>query len=107
MEQALKAGVKLDGVNVMAMDYGGTRRRRPARTKGTMGAWAIQSAQSTYDQLTPLYSKYGQTFGWNQLGVTPMIGVNDVTSEVFRASDAQALEGLRPGEASGCSRCGH
>ena len=92
VEQALKAGVKLDGVNVMAMDYGEYAAPTTGQNARTMGAWAIASAQSTYDQLTPMYSKYGQSFGWNQLGVTPMIGVNDVTSEVFKASDAQALE---------------
>jgi len=92
VEQALKAGVKLDGVNVMAMDYGEYAAPTTGANAKSMGAWAIQSAQSTYDQLTPMYSKYGQSFGWNQLGVTPMIGVNDVTSEVFKPSDAQALE---------------
>ena len=91
VQSALTAGVKLAGVNVMAMDYG----EGPAPTTGpnaqTMGTYAIQSAQSTYTQLSSLYTKNGQTFGWNQIGVTPMIGVNDITSEVFTVADAQAL----------------
>ncbi|PRC48546.1 hypothetical protein C6A85_79295, partial [Mycobacterium sp. ITM-2017-0098] len=29
---------------------------------------------------------------WSQVGVTPMIGVNDVLTEVFTVADAQALE---------------
>ena len=33
--------------------------------------------------MTQLFSAQGQSFGWNQLGVTPMLGVNDVASEVF------------------------
>lgn len=57
-----------------------------------MGAYAIQSAQSTYTQLSTLYGKYGQTFAWSQIGVTPMLGVNDVVTEVFTVADAQALE---------------
>ena len=43
-----------------------------------MGTYAIQAAQSTYNQMTTLFGKYGQTFDWRQIGVTPMIGVNDV-----------------------------
>ena len=91
VQSALTAGVKLAGVNVMAMDYG----EGPAPTTGagaqTMGTYAIQSAESTYAQLSSLYSQNGQTFRWNQIGVTPMIGVNDITSEVFTVADAQAL----------------
>ena len=91
VQSALNAGVKLAGVNVMAMDYG----EGPAPTTGanaqTMGTYAIQSAQSTYAQLSSVYAGSGQTFGWNQIGVTPMIGVNDITSEVFTVADAQAL----------------
>ncbi|MCB0923554.1 MAG: hypothetical protein KDB50_03260 [Mycobacterium sp.] len=90
--KALHAGVQLDGVNVMAMDYG----EGPAPTSGpnakTMGAYAIDAAESTYAQLSSLYASHGQTFSWNQLGVTPMIGVNDVQTEVFTVADAQALE---------------
>ncbi len=92
VDQALKAGVKLDGINVMAMDYGESSAPTTGSNAKTMGAYAIQAAQSTYDQMTPLFSKYGQTFNWRQIGVTPMIGVNDVTTEVFKVSDAQALE---------------
>ncbi|WP_293222602.1 Calx-beta domain-containing protein, partial [Mycolicibacterium sp.] len=92
VQSALTAGVKLAGVNVMAMDYGDG----PAPTSGpnaqTMGTYAIQSAQSTYNQLSSLYAKNGQTFAWKQIGVTPMIGVNDITSEVFTVADAQALQ---------------
>jgi chitinase len=92
VQAALTAGVKLDGVNVMAMDYG----EGPAPTSGpnaqTMGTYAIRSAESTYSQLSSLYAKNGQTFTWKQIGVTPMIGVNDITSEVFTVTDAQALQ---------------
>ncbi|MFZ4374275.1 MAG: Calx-beta domain-containing protein, partial [Mycobacterium sp.] len=92
VQSALTAGVKLAGVNVMAMDYG----EGPAPTSGpnaqTMGTYAIRSAESTYAQLSSLYAKNGQTFSWKQIGVTPMIGVNDITSEVFTVADAQALQ---------------
>jgi chitinase len=92
VDAALKAGVKLDGVNVMAMDYGEYAAPTSGSNAQTMGTYVIRSAQSTYNQLTTMYSKYGQTYAWSQLGVTPMLGVNDVTSEVFKVADAQALE---------------
>ncbi|MGY4709923.1 Calx-beta domain-containing protein [Mycolicibacterium sp. CBM1] len=92
VDSALKAGVKLAGVNVMAMDYGESAAPTTGSSAKTMGAYAIQSAESTYAQMTSLYTKYGQTFSWSQVGVTPMIGVNDIVSEVFTLSDAQALE---------------
>ena len=92
VDAALKAGVKLAGVNVMAMDYGESAAPTSGPAAKSMGAYAIQSAESTYAQLTKLYSGYGQSFGYRQLGVTPMLGVNDVTTEVFTLADAQMLE---------------
>ncbi|AQT80722.1 hypothetical protein B1R94_17820 [Mycolicibacterium litorale] len=92
VDSALKAGVKLAGVNVMAMDYGESAAPTTGANAQTMGAYAIKSAESTYAQLSTLYTKYRQSFGWSQLGVTPLIGVNDIVSEVFRLSDAQMLE---------------
>lgn len=88
LDTTLKAGVKLNGVNIMAMDYGAAF----PTTSTTMGTYAIQAAQNAYSQLSALYTKYGQVYSWGQLGVTPMIGVNDVTNEVFTLADAQALE---------------
>ena len=92
VRSAVSAGVKLDGVNVMAMDYGESAAPTSGPNAKTMGAYAIQAAESTYAQLSSLYGEFGQSFGWNQVGVTPMIGVNDVTTEVFTVADAQALE---------------
>jgi len=92
VDTALKAGVKLDGVNVMAMDYGESAAPTSGPNAKTMGAYAIEAAESTYAQVSALYTKHGQSFGWNQIGVTPMLGVNDVLTEVFTVADAQALE---------------
>ena len=51
---------------------------------GQMGQDAISAIIATKKQLSNL--------GINaQIGVTPMIGVNDIASEVFKLSDAQAL----------------
>ncbi|WP_246224182.1 Calx-beta domain-containing protein [Mycolicibacterium anyangense] len=92
VDAAVKAGVTLDGVNVMAMDYGESAAPTSGSNAKTMGAYAIQSAQSTYTQLSALYGKYSKTFAWSQIGVTPMLGVNDIVTEVFTVADAQALE---------------
>jgi len=92
VDSALNAGVDLAGVNVMAMDYGESAAPTSGPNAKTMGAYAIEAAESTHDQLTTLYAGYGKTYDFSQLGVTPMIGVNDVLSEVFTVADAQALE---------------
>jgi len=92
VESALQAGVNLAGVNVMAMDYGESAAPTSGPNAQTMGTYAIQSAESTHTQLSQLYSDYGRSYDWSQLGVTPMIGVNDVLTEVFTPADAQALE---------------
>jgi hypothetical protein len=92
VQSALTAGVKLAGVNVMAMDYGASAAPTTGSGAQTMGTYAIDAAKSTYTQLSALYSKSGQSFSYGQLGVTPMIGVNDVAGETFTVADAQALE---------------
>ena len=89
VKAALAAGVKVDGVNVMAMDYGDSAA--PPQLK-SMGEYAIDAANATFAQMTAVFSARGQTFGWNQLGVTPMLGVNDVKTEVFTLQDADRLE---------------
>jgi hypothetical protein len=86
---ALDEGARIDGVNVMAMDYGDNAA--PPALK-SMGAYAIDAASNTHNQLVELFAAAGQNFGWGQLGVTPMIGTNDVTTEVFTLGDAQLLE---------------
>ncbi|MFM9035071.1 MAG: glycosyl hydrolase family 18 protein, partial [Mycobacterium sp.] len=92
VDSALKAGVTLAGVNVMAMDYGESAAPTSGPSAKSMGAYAIQSAESTYSQLSKLYGGYGRKFAYSQLGVTPMLGVNDITTEVFTLADAQAVE---------------
>jgi hypothetical protein len=71
--------VKINTVNIMTMDYGAG-----VDNNGQMGQDAISAIIGTEKQLSNL--------GINaQIGVTPMIGVNDIASEVFKLSDAQAL----------------
>ncbi len=89
LRQMLDAGVKLDGVNLMAMDYGDSAAPPASQS---MGQYAIDAAHASYRQLSELFGSHGESFGWNQLGLTPMIGVNDVTSELFSTGDAALVE---------------
>jgi chitinase len=73
-------GVQVNVVNVMAMDYG------PANDNGgRMGQDAIDAAVNTHNQIVAV-GLTGTT-----VGVTPMIGINDVNTEVFQLSDANML----------------
>ncbi len=92
LHSALNHGVKISGVNIMAMDYGDADAPNP---DGHMGDYAIQSANGAFGQLDALYDGVGAPKSdadlWRMLGVTPMIGQNDVASERFRQSDARQL----------------
>ena len=87
LTSVVNAGVNLTGVNIMAMDYGGS-------TSTDMGQAAIQAGTSTFGQLKSLYQSKGiaktDAQLWHMVGVTPMIGVND-TGEKFYTSDATEL----------------
>jgi chitinase len=79
LQSAKNAGVHIDVVNIMAMDYG-----QSVDNNGHMGQDAIDAVIATEKQLA--------TLGLDaKVGVTPMIGVNDIASEVFTLADAQSL----------------
>jgi hypothetical protein len=76
-------GVEIDTVNIMAMDYG------PAYS-GDMGTYAEQAATATQAQVKGVLG-LSDSAAWNAVAVTPMIGVNDVASEIFKVEDASQL----------------
>lgn len=89
LQSALKYGVTISGVNVMAMDYGNSAAPNP---QGHMGDYAIQAATSTFNQLKTLYGTTKTDAQlWGMIGVTPMIGLNDNTDEVFDQAAARQL----------------
>lgn len=89
LQSALKYGVKIAGVNIMTMDYGDGAAPNPA---GQMGTYAIDAAQSLFAQLRTLYGPDPTNAQlWQMVGVTPMIGMNDLTDEVFTLAAAQQL----------------
>ncbi|HEX8611162.1 MAG TPA: RICIN domain-containing protein [Telluria sp.] len=86
LRSANNAGVKVSMVNVMAMDYGAQ-----SSNGKNMGDLAISAANATFNQIKGIFGGRSDAQLWAMIGVTPMIGVNDVTTEVFRQADAQKL----------------
>ncbi|WP_329120256.1 glycoside hydrolase family 18 protein [Streptomyces sp. NBC_01353] len=83
LADAKRNGVRIDAVNIMAMDYG------PAYS-GDMGQYAIQAATATQAQIKGVLG-LSDAAAWKAVAVTPMIGVNDVTTEIFKVDDATQL----------------
>jgi hypothetical protein len=83
LKNAKSNGVRIDVVNVMTMDYGDGIAPAP---EGKMGSYAIDAANNTHTQLLNLGID-------THIGITPMIGQNDVPAERFYLSDAQQLTG--------------
>jgi chitodextrinase len=79
LNSAKAAGLNVNVVNIMAMDYGSANDNG-----GQMGLSATQAASNTHNQVVAA----GLTAS---IGVTPMIGINDVNTEFFQLSDAQML----------------
>ncbi|WP_329616111.1 cellulose binding domain-containing protein [Streptomyces brevispora] len=80
---ARKNGVDVGAVNIMAMDYG-------ASYSGDMGTYAIQAATATQAQIKGVLG-LSDADAWKAVAVTPMIGVNDVSTEIFKVEDATQL----------------
>ncbi len=89
LESALGEGVEIAGVNAMTMDYGDSAAPSPA---GQMAQYGIEAVSNMKEQLAVLYENYEITKTdeelWAMVGITPMIGLNDVTTEVFEIQDA-------------------
>jgi hypothetical protein len=84
---AVQAGVKVSAVNVMAMDYGDGAAPNPS---GQMGTFAIDAATATDAQVASALG-ISDDDAWSKIAVTPMIGVNDTSDEIFTVANAQQL----------------
>jgi hypothetical protein len=78
MKSAAKFGTPVAIVNLMTMDYGISA---PSKD---MGANALRAAGAAWEQLKSVGVEA-------RLGITPMIGMNDVAGETFTVADAQAV----------------
>jgi hypothetical protein len=83
LSNAKSNGVNISTVNIMAMDYG-------ASYSGDMGTYAEQAATATQAQVKSVLG-LSDSAAWKAVAVTPMIGVNDVSSEIFKVDDASQL----------------
>ncbi|MQY32286.1 hypothetical protein SRB17_02330 [Streptomyces sp. RB17] len=83
LTNAKSNGVRISTVNIMAMDYG-------ASYNGDMGDYAQQAATATQAQVKSVLG-LSDSAAWKTVAVTPMIGVNDVSSEIFKVDDATQL----------------
>ncbi|BCJ53520.1 sugar hydrolase [Actinoplanes sp. NBRC 14428] len=81
VRSAKNAGVDVDLVNIMAMDYG-----RAAQDYGDL---AIQAVKSTKDQLRTIFGG-SDAAAFKKVGVTPMLGKND-DNGTFAQGDARDL----------------
>ncbi|NLU66478.1 chitinase [Streptomyces sp. HNM0574] len=81
LKDAKRNGVRVDAVNVMAMDYGPSY-------DGDMGAYATSAAKATQKQVKSALDITDDAEAWATVAITPMIGVNDVPVEIFTPEDA-------------------
>jgi chitinase len=81
----LAAGVNLYHVNVMTMGYG------PLPSSTTESARAIATLNGAQAQLKTLMPALSDDGVWALVGVTPEIGANDSTAELFTVDDATTI----------------
>lgn len=86
----LDAGVDLAGVNAMTMNYGAGLEEGDPLFDGIQS-----SVLGLRRQLDALYREQEMTLSdatlWSKVGITPMIGQNDVFEEVLTLADARAV----------------
>ncbi|MFE9410131.1 chitinase [Streptomyces sp. NPDC006704] len=80
LTSAKEHGVTVSAVNAMTMNYG-------TSFGGNMGDYAVRAATAAQSQLKQAL-QLSDRAAWQGLGVTPMIGVNDVKGETFTLADA-------------------
>jgi chitinase len=86
VKAAVAAGVKISHVNLMTMDFGGYYSNGKA-----MGDLTVSALTDANAQLRSIIPGLTEAAAYAMLGATPMIGQNDVTSEVFTLTDAQTV----------------
>ncbi|QCB99117.1 glycosyl hydrolase family 18 [Arthrobacter sp. PAMC25564] len=100
VNRMITAGVDLAGVNAMTMDYGGSKLAGRSMYEN-----AVSAAEATHGQLSALYRAAGRELGsemvWRKIGLTPMIGQNDIPGEIFTLKDAQDLSSYASGKGIG------
>jgi hypothetical protein len=88
LRDTIDGGVSVSLVNGLAMDYGDSVAPDPS---GRMAGYAIDVANSLRMQLHSIFPSLGGGALESLIGVTPMIGINDVSDEVFTTANAVRL----------------
>jgi len=83
LNNAKSHNLNVNLVNIMTMDYGSAM---------DMGQAAINAATALHTQLGQIWTTNTSAQLWAMEGNTPMIGVNDTTSEIFTTGNASSLE---------------
>jgi chitinase len=83
LNNAVSHGVTFNIVNLMVMDYGGPDSQ--------MGQEAINAANGLHGQLQQIFLNKSSSQLWSMVGLTPMIGKNDSSGEVFSLSNASQV----------------
>ncbi|MFN7924693.1 MAG: cellulose binding domain-containing protein [Bryobacteraceae bacterium] len=87
LKNAVQNGVDIGIVNIMAMDYGNA-----VANPNAMGQAAINAINATFAQMKAIYGSAKSDAQLRAMqGVTPMIGLNDVSPEVFTLSSDAGL----------------
>ncbi len=76
------------------MDYGDGAAPNPS---GQLGTYAIDAATATDAQVASAFC-ISDAAAWSKIAVTPMIGVNDTSYEIFTVADAQQLVAFAAGK---------
>ncbi len=91
LEDAVKKGVKVRGVNIMTMCFGYAIVTDPS----DMSIPVIQASESLKNQIMEIYTNNGVTIteseAYRMVGLTPMIGVSYQPQEIFTVLDAQKV----------------
>jgi len=82
VQNAKKNGAVIESFHGMSMDFGDSAAPNP---EGKMATYVISSAENLRKQVM------SAGYSTPKIGLIPMIGVNDVTSEVFRILDASKV----------------
>ena len=90
VQSMLAAGVRLAGVDVLAMDFG-----TPSDPPADMGIAVEQALWAVHAQLEVVYRRAGEELtsrsAWAHLGATVMIGANDIPGETITLGDATSI----------------
>lgn len=88
VESMLRAGVNLAGVNLMTMNYGDSRVPGQSMLQASEAA-----AVAAHSQLGIIHQRAGQDLDsqavWAKIGLTPMIGINEIATDVFDLDSAR------------------